>query len=147
MWAYLATGGLWESTDLGARWTRVREDNVIFPVAVADGTGTRLLGVDGSGLVASTDGGRTWVTLGLPPTYPMTSLAATSNGPLIYAGSPDGLFRSSDGGKSWAATGYRGSAFAVATSADGQVVAVVSRETDFFRSPDRGDSWPGPATD
>jgi photosystem II stability/assembly factor-like uncharacterized protein len=144
MWAYLATGGLWESTDVGAHWTRVREDNVVFPVAVADGTGTRLLGVDASGLVTSTDGGRSWATLGLPPTYPMTSLAATASGRLIYAGSPDGLFRSSDGGKSWAATGYRGSAFALATTADGQVVAVVSRETDFFRSPDGGNSWPGP---
>ena len=144
MWAYLATGGLWESTDVGAHWTRVREDNVIFPVAVADGTGTRVLAVDASGLVTSTDGGRTWATLGLPPIYPMTSLAATTDGRLIYAGSPDGLFRSGDGGRSWAATGYRGSAFAVATSAVGDVVAVVSRETDFFRSPDSGDSWPGP---
>lgn len=144
MWAYLATGGLWESTDVGAHWTRVREDNVVFPVAVADATGTRLLGVDASGLVTSTDGGRTWTTQGMPPTYPMTSLAATATGRLIYAGSPDGLFRSSDGGKSWAATGYRGSAFAVATSADGQVVAVVSRETDFYRSADGGSSWPGP---
>ncbi|MDQ2966382.1 MAG: hypothetical protein M3R57_11090 [Chloroflexota bacterium] len=144
MWAYLATGGLWESVDFGSQWTRVREDNVIYPVAVADGTGTRLLGVDGSGLVTSTDGGRTWATRGMPPTYPMTSLAAAGDGRLIYAGSPDGLFRSSDGGKTWAATGYRGSAFAVATSADGRVVAVVSRETDFFRSPDGGDSWPAP---
>jgi photosystem II stability/assembly factor-like uncharacterized protein len=144
MWAYLATGGLWESTDLGAHWTRVREDNVVFPVAVADGTGTRLLGVDASGLVTSTDGGRTWATMGLPPTYPMTTLAATADGRLIFAGSPDGLFRSSDGGRTWAATGYRGSAFAVATTPDGQVVAVVSRETEFFRSPDSGNSWPGP---
>lgn len=147
MWAYLATGGLWESTDLGARWTRVREDNVVFPVAVADGTGTRLLGVDASGLVTSTDGGRTWATMGVPPTYPMTSLAVTADGRLIFAGSPDGLFRNSDGGKTWAATGYRGSAFAVATSSDGRVVAVVSRETEYFRSPDGGNTWPGPAGD
>ena len=33
MWAYLAIGGLWESIDSGAHWTRVREDNVLFPVA------------------------------------------------------------------------------------------------------------------
>lgn len=144
MWAYLATGGLWESTDVGAHWTRVREDNVVFPVAIADGTATRLLGVDATGLVSSTDGGRTWASLGLPPTYPMTSLTATANGRLIFAGSPDGLFVSRDGGATWAATAYRGSAFAVATSADGQVVAVVSRETEFFRSRDGGVSWPGP---
>lgn len=144
MWAYLATGGLWESTDFGAHWARVREDNVIYPLAVRDGSSTRLLGVDGSGMVTSTDGGRTWATLGSPPTFPMTSLAATPDGRTIYAGAPDGLFRSDDGGRTWSATSYKGSAFAVATSADGQTVAVVSRETEFFRSSDRGATWSGP---
>jgi photosystem II stability/assembly factor-like uncharacterized protein len=94
MWAYLATRGLWESTDFGAHWTEVRSDNVIFPLAVRDATGTKLLGVDTTGLVASLDGGRTWTTLGTPPTYPMTGLAATLDGRTIYAGAPDGLFRS-----------------------------------------------------
>ena len=144
MWAYLATGGLWESTDLGARFAQVRQDNVLFPLAVRDGSATRLLGVDVSGLASSTDGGRTWAPLGMPPTYPMTSLAATPDGAVVYAGSIDGLYRSADGGRSWAKTAYAGSAFAIATSSDGRLVAVVSRETQFFRSSDGGVSWPGP---
>ena len=32
----------------------------------------------------------------------------------------------------------------VTALADGETVAVVSKETEFFRSPDRGSSWPGP---
>ena len=144
MWAYLATGGLWESTDFGARWIEVRPDNVLFPLAVRAASMTRLLGVDTSGLVASDDGGRTWTTVGAPPTYPMTALAATPDGSTIYAGSPDGVFSSADGGRSWQPTGYRGSAFAIATSPDGAAVAVVSRDTEFFRSSDRGATWPGP---
>lgn len=144
MWAYLATGGLWQSTDLGAHWTRVREDNVLFPLAVREGSMTRLLGVDASGLVASDDGGRTWSPLGTPPAWPMTGLAAASDGRILYAGSPDGLFRSGDAGRTWAATAYTGSVFALTTSGDGSTVAVVSRETDFFRSSDGGRSWPGP---
>jgi photosystem II stability/assembly factor-like uncharacterized protein len=144
MWAYLATGGLWESTDFGAHWTQVRADNVVYPLAVRDGSVTRLLGVDANGLVTSADGGRTWSTLGTPPTYPMTGLAATPDGRTLYAGAPDGLFRSNDGGRSWSPTGYRGSAFAVATTADGQTVAIVSRDTEFFRSVDQGSTWPGP---
>jgi len=144
MWAYLATGGLWESTDFGAHWTEVRPDNVVFPLAVRDGSTTRLLGVDANGLVTSTDGGRTWATIGTPPAYPMTGLAATPDGRTVYAGAPDGLFRSDDGGRTWSPTGYRGSAFAVATTPDGATVAVVSRETELFRSPDRGSTWPGP---
>jgi photosystem II stability/assembly factor-like uncharacterized protein len=144
MWAYPATGGLWESTDFGATWIGVRADNVAFPIAVRDGSTTRLLGIDATGLVTSTDGGRTWTTLGQPPTYPMTSLAATPDGRTLYAGAPDGLFRSDDGGWTWSATGYRGSAFAVATTPDGATVAVVSQATEIFRSSDRGSTWPGP---
>jgi photosystem II stability/assembly factor-like uncharacterized protein len=144
MWAYLATGGLWESTDFGSHWTEVRADNVVFPLAVRDGSTTRLLGVDANGLVTSVDGGRTWTTLGTPPTYPMTALAATPEGRTAFAGSPDGLFRSSDGGRTWSPTAYRGSAFAIATTPDGNTVAVVSRETEFFRSADQGSTWPGP---
>jgi photosystem II stability/assembly factor-like uncharacterized protein len=143
MWAYLATGGLWESTDFGGHWTRVREDNVLYPTAVKAGATTRLFGVDTNGLNVSEDGGRTWTTLGSPPTYPMTGFAASADGNIVYAGASDGLFRSGDGGRLWAKTGYSGSAFAVATSPDGQVVALVSRATEFFRSSDGGATWPG----
>jgi len=144
MWAYLATGGLWESADFGARFAQVRQDNVLFPLAVREASATQLLAVDVNGLVTSPDGGRTWSPLGVPPTFPMTSLAATPDGKVLYAGSTDGLYRSADGGRTWAKTTYSGSAFAIATSSDGQAVAVVSRETQFFRSSDGGISWPGP---
>lgn len=144
MWAYLATGGLWESTDAGSHWTRVREDNILFPLAVRGEVGTRLLGVDTNGLVASDDGGRTWETLGAPPTYPMTALTSTTDGTTIYAGSPDGLFRSDDAGRTWTKTNFSGSPFAIATSADGATVAIVARTTEFLRSSDGGESWPGP---
>lgn len=144
MWAYLATGGLWASADYGLHWSRVRQDNVVFPLAVRHGSMTRLLGADTSGIVASDDGGRTWQALGAPPTYPITSLAASATGSVIYAGGLDGLFRSSDGGATWQATGYRGSAFAIATSDDGGTVALVSKETAFYRSADGGANWPGP---
>ena len=71
----------------------------------------------------------------------MTALAATPDGEVIYAGASDGLYRSNDAGTSWAATAYKGSAFAIATSDDGATVAVVSRETNFFRSPEPDRSW------
>lgn len=144
MWAYLATGGLWASTDSGAHWTQVRQDNVIFPVAVNDDSTTRLLGIDLNGLVASTDGGRTWTTLGVPPGLPVMSLVATPDGRTVYVGTGDGVFRSDDGGSNWKATGYVGQAFALATTPDGRTVGLVDRATEFFRSSDGGDTWPGP---
>lgn len=144
MWTYVATGGLWESTDGGVRWTRVREDNVVFPLAIQRGASTRLLGVDYTGLVASDDGGRTWAPLGEPPTYPMTALAATPDGATIYAGSLDGLFRSADGGVTWTKTAFLGAPFAIATSTNGRTVALADQSTEFFRSEDGGATWPSP---
>lgn len=144
MWAYLATGGLWESTDFGAHFAQVRKDNVIFPLAVKDGSNTRLLGVDTGGLTTSVDGGQTWSPLETPPTYPMTALAATPDGRVLFAGSSDALYRSEDAGRTWSSTAYKGSAFAVAVTPDGRNVAVVSRTGEFFRSSDAGASWPGP---
>lgn len=144
MWAYLAIGGLWESTDFGAHWIRVREDNVLYPLAIRLGEVTRLIGVDTTGLVASDDGGRRWTSLAMPETYPLTALAGTADGRVLLAGSPDTLFRSDDGGRSWTRTPYVGSVFAVATDSKGKTVAVVSLETDFYRSDDGGATWTGP---
>ncbi len=144
MWAYPATGGLWRSADGGATFTEVRTDNLLFPTAVASGSSTRLLGIDVTGLVESVDGGRTWTALGTPPTYPMTALAASGDGRVLYAGAQDGLYRSVDGGGSWSATSYGGSVFALAASADGQTVILVDRATDVYRSDDGGETWPGP---
>lgn len=144
MWAALATGGLWQSTDRGAHFSRVREDYVLYPTAVNTDEGTRVFVIDPTGLTASDDGGRTWLSVGSPPAYPMTGFAASADGQILLAGAPDGLFRSTDGGQAWATTAYRGSVFAVATSPDGEVVALVSRATEFFRSSDGGSTWPGP---
>ena len=144
MWAYLAIGGLWESFDFGTHWTRVRADNVLYPLAVRDGTATRLMGVDSSGLVASNDGGATWTNLAMPETYPMTALTGTPDGRVLLAGSTDGLFRSDNGGRSWRKTAYQGSVFALAMTDDAATIAVVSRETDFYRADDGGVTWPAP---
>ena len=144
MWTYLAAGGLWQSTDRGATFARVRADNVLFPTAVASGSSTRLLGIDVTGLIESLDGGRTWTSLEMPPTFPMTALAASGDGQVLYAGAQDGLYRSDDGGRSWSATSYLGSVFALAASNDGRSVILVDRATDVYRSDDGGETWPAP---
>lgn len=143
MWAYPASGGLWESTDGGATFVQVRADNVLMPTAVL-GSPTRLLGVDATGLIESLDGGRTWSGLAMPPTFPMTALAAAADGRTLYAGAQDGLYRSVDAGRSWSATSYEDSVFALATSADGRTVILVDRSADVYRSDDSGATWPGP---
>ena len=144
MWAYLATGGLWESGDGGSSWERVQQENVLFPVAARTPAGTRLFGVTVDGLAASDDGGRTWRGVATPEIYPIASLAATTDGSVLVAAGADGLARSDDGGATWSKMPFEGQPAAIAVTADGQTIALVTRSTEFFRSDDGGKTWPGP---
>lgn len=141
MWAALAGGGVFETTDAGSTWVSVRADPMFNLVAMVRDGRTDLLGVDASGLSTSPDGGRSWTSLATPPTYPMTALASSPDGRALYAGSPSALFRSVDAGRTWTATTYRGSVFALAAITGS--VALVSQETEFFRSDDGGQTFPG----
>lgn len=144
MWAYLATGGLWESLDAGRTWEQVQQGNILFPVAVGGSSGTRLFGLTAESLASSDDGGRTWRNVATPELFPMTSLAATPDGAALVAGGPDGLARSDDGGGTWAKLPFEEQAFAVAITGGGDTLGVVTRSTEFFRSDDGGQTWPGP---
>lgn len=144
MWAYLATGGLWESRDSGSTWERVQQENVLFPTAVRSGGATRLHGVTADGLASSDDGGRTWQRVASPEIYPIASLAATSDGSVLIAGGPAGLARSDDGAATWSDLSFDGEPAAIAVTAGGRTVALVTRSTEYFRSDDGGRTWPAP---
>lgn len=145
MWAYLAAGGLYESLDGGIGWSEVFDGHRPALVAVSRQGVTVLVGLDPfTGLVESDDGGRSWRGLGPPPSSPVLTLAATSDGRSMVLGSTEGLFRSDDGGASWSERLLAGTVLAAAISEDGSTVAAVTRETDFFRSDDGGRTWSGP---
>ena len=144
MWAYLATGGLWESQDGGLTWEQVQQENILFPVAVGTAAATRLFGVAADGLVSSEDGGRMWQKVASPELYPIASLAATTDGSVLVAGGPGGLARSDDGGATWSKLAFDGQPAAIAVTGGGRTIAVVTRSTDYFRSDDGGRTWPAP---
>ena len=144
MWAYLATGGLWQSRDGGVVWEQVQLENVLLPIAVATPSGTRLFGVRVNGLASSDDGGSTWRDIATPQVYPITSLAATADGSVLVAAGPDGLARSDDGAASWSKLPFDSQPAAIAVTNGGRTIAVVARSTEFFRSDDGGQRWPGP---
>lgn len=144
MWAYVATGGLWESRDGGLTWERVQQDSVLFPVAVRPAGATRLFGITSDGLSISDDGGRTWRSVVTPEIYPFASLAATTDGSVLVAGGQGGLARSDDGGATWSKLPFDGAPAAIAVTAGGRTIAVVTRSTDYYRSDDSGQSWPAP---
>lgn len=145
MWAYPTSGGLWLSRDGGSHWEQVyADDNIMFPVATTQNGQSLLYGVAISGLVSSSDDGRTWRPLSTPPAYPFTSFTSTPDGRVLLVGSLHGIFRSDDGAQSWSKLPYEGSAFAIGVTADGEEVAVVNKGTELFRSHDGGQTWPGP---
>ena len=145
MWAYLAEGGVYESTDGGSHWTKVYEGHIPFMTATTDGSSTTLVGIEPfSGFARSPDGGRTWTPVSQPEAYPTYSIAATPDGRVVALGTSDGLLRSDDGGATWTMIELPSPAFAIALSDDGRTMAVVTRTTEFYRSDDGGATWAGP---
>ena len=145
MWAYLAEGGIYESTDGGHEWTRVYDGHVVNLTAIRAGGADALLGNESPhGVIRSDDGGATWVAVGTPPVAPVTSLAATLDGRAIVAGGTDGLYRSDDAGSTWRQILRTKPVLAVALSRDASTIAAVDSDTFFYRSDDGGASWTPP---
>ena len=125
---YMGTegGGVWKTYDAGRYWQNVSDPYFktasIGAVAVAPsdpnvvyvGTGETSQHVDiqaGDGVYKSTDGGTTWVNMGLGATRHIATIIVSSRDPnLVYvaafghefSANPDrGVYRSRDGGRSW----------------------------------------------
>jgi photosystem II stability/assembly factor-like uncharacterized protein len=145
MWAYLAEGGVYESTDGGTHWTKAYDGHIPFLAATRDESTTVLVGIAPfQGFARSIDGGRTWIAVSQPEAFPTYALAATPDGRVVALGVSDGMLRSEDGGSTWATIELPSPAFAITLADDGRTTAVVTKATDFYRSNDGGRSWPGP---
>src|SRR5437868_2953862 len=121
-----AGGGVWRTTDAGARWEPLTDGQInvgsIGAIAVADsdpnvvyvGTGSadpRGNVSNGDGVYKSTDAGKTWTHVGLekagligririhPQNPDIAYVAALGN---IFGPNPErGVYRTKDGGKTW----------------------------------------------
>lgn len=119
-------GGLWKTTDGGQEWEPVTDGQIssssIGAVAVAEtnpdvvyigGGETQLRGsiTQGDGVYKSSDGGKTWRSLGLKETQAISRIRVHPTNPdVVYVaalGHPygdneeRGVFRSTDGGNTW----------------------------------------------
>ena len=118
-------GGVWKSTDAGRIWTPIfdgQPTGSIGALAVAPsnpdviyvGSGEGLRRPDlstGDGIYRSTDGGNTWIHLGLRDGQQITNILVDPHDPNRvfvavlghpYGPNPErGLFRSTDGGENW----------------------------------------------
>jgi photosystem II stability/assembly factor-like uncharacterized protein len=139
MWAYLAGGGLCRTADSGWTFTEVSPSDVVALAAIEIDDRDALLGIGPfAGLARSDDEGRTWRSLGRPPGTPVASMAATPHGTTIDLGTGQGLYRSDDAGASWRTLIPDTTFLGVVVTDDGETMVAVSRETDVYRSDDRG---------
>ncbi|CAN5567541.1 hypothetical protein BH23CHL7_BH23CHL7_23890 [soil metagenome] len=148
MWAYLAAGGLYQSSDGGLHWEQVFSGHAFGLFAVARDSATRLVAVDPErgAIVASDDGGRTWEALSSPPSTPVYAMTGTGT-TILYSGS-DGLFRSDDGGRMFRPLVHVGQPIlAVAITEDRQVIVIATRDRSIYRSEDGGQTWTASRSD
>ncbi|HJU75044.1 MAG TPA: glycosyl hydrolase [Gemmatimonadaceae bacterium] len=119
-------GGIWKTTNAGQSWTNITDGksdiSSVGAIAIAPsdpnviyvGTGEKDLREDltyGTGVYRTTDGGLTWVSLGLRETHQIGRIRIDPRNPdrvfvaaMGHAFGPNaerGVFRTSDGGKTW----------------------------------------------
>jgi photosystem II stability/assembly factor-like uncharacterized protein len=124
-------GGVWRSTDYGANWVPLFDDQgtgsigaigvaASNPNVIYVGTGAGIIRPDlaiGDGMYKSTDAGRTWTHLGLRDTQMIAAIAVDPTNPdrlfVAALGHPygpnaeRGVFRSTDGGRSFEKVLYK----------------------------------------
>ncbi|MBL0175292.1 MAG: T9SS type A sorting domain-containing protein [Ignavibacteria bacterium] len=106
---FAATGlGVYRSTDLGARWTKVSTGESVgaFAFSSDDAGATRIFAAISKGIVLSTDSGKTWKqsTMHQMPTNAVLVSEHDPVGNTVIAGGRDGVYRSTDNGASWFTT-------------------------------------------
>jgi photosystem II stability/assembly factor-like uncharacterized protein len=127
-----AGGGVWKSSDGGASWDPVfdKQDTMAIGAVAIDPTNKNVVWAGtgegnprndvmyGDGLYKSTDGGKTWLKVGLQQTRYISRIAINPHNPNIVVVSAfgdffadsryGGIYRTDDGGKSWKQTLYVG---------------------------------------
>ena len=130
-WVGSPSGGLWVTTNGGANWTPLTDNNAVLGVsdigipsdyaststiyiATGDRDGGSMWSLGGGqsndnnsiGVLKSTDGGSTWSTTGLTYTVSQRKILSKilvhpSSTSTLYVAGTDGILKSTDGGTNW----------------------------------------------
>lgn len=147
VYAYVVGHGLFWSGDAGETWEqRASPDQLprdLFALGVA-GSGSERLVLAGpeSGILRSTDGGRSLVGVEETPAWALA--VDPDDASRLWALGAGGLLSSDDGGQTWktasALPGVEGQPVAMAVGEDA-IWVVAEEPRTLHRSSDRGDSW------
>ncbi len=150
------SGGLWKTTDEGANWTPLTDDQPVLGVSaiVIDPNNTDIIYIgtgdnDASdnysiGVLKSTDGGTTWNTTGLEWTInqnrTIAKLLINPDDPnILFAGTTDGVYRTTDAGDTWTKLLNGDIDDMELKPGDPSTIYAITRK--FFKSTDGGDSF------
>jgi photosystem II stability/assembly factor-like uncharacterized protein len=148
IYAGLAGGGVFRSTDGGLSWSATTLTNPHVHAIAADpaAPGTLYAGTD-AGLMKSTDQGATWSPTATVPggaIEPVVVAPVTGNPSMVVAGSTAGIAVSGDGGANWQMMNSGLTSLAItslATTPDGSLLYAGTSGGGLFRSPRTLVNW------
>jgi hypothetical protein len=139
-------GGLWKTTNAGATWQPLADNNnlwmSIFALAI-DPLNQNIVYAGTSGtnlLLKSTDAGATWNATGAGPTGTIRKILIQPNATnIVFACAGNGIFRSINGGSSWSQV-HAASKEDIEFKPD-DVNIMYATGNDVYRSSDNGLTW------
>ena len=156
VYAGAPAGGLWKTTNSGASWVCLTDDQPVLGVSAilihpgnadtlyigtGDGDGSDTYSI---GVLKSTDAGATWQTTGLNWSTGNTRLIRRmimhpTNYNIILAATNNGIYRTTDGGATWTQT-LTGSMRDVEYKS-GDPMTVYACTDELYKSTDGGQNW------
>ena len=139
----IAPGVLFKSTDGGISFTTLSFNSPVFGLrcVVTDSTSTVYACTDPEGVLRSTDGGMTWLGLGVRSSNLVVDPTDNS---ILYASVGDTIEKTTDGGASWMSTPFHGFLFDTGSLViDPQAVSnlYAGNSSGLYRSTDGAATW------
>jgi photosystem II stability/assembly factor-like uncharacterized protein len=136
-------GGVWKSIDGGASWKPLTDH---LPAVYSNSVQVHptnanlvLIGIDGLGILKSTDGGLTWNTTNLTNGNPKKIIFNPANPSIVLVASTNGIFRSIDAGNTF--TSVQAGGFNDLDFKPGDPNTVYACGNTFYRSTNNGTSF------
>lgn len=145
VYAHVVGFGLFRSGDAGDTWELRSSTMAALNLAVGEAADRLYAAAARSGLLGTSDGGRTWSRVPAPPGGGAIALTFDRASGRLYVttvGGDAGLYLTEDGGETWSALGLKGTLVAIAVSPhDPQRLIAVDDRGWVYASQDGGVTW------
>ncbi|MCO5251296.1 MAG: T9SS type A sorting domain-containing protein [Candidatus Kapabacteria bacterium] len=165
-----ASGGIWKSTDKGGTWELLQFSDVlslgISDIAISNQNPDLIYAATGDdnghfqsrtysiGVLKSTDGGKSWLSVGLDYEIPQRVLASRilihpEDDNIVLVGGSNGIFKTIDGGNEWVRVYSARFVKRMEFKPDDPSIVYAATsgfyssfsEAEFYKSTDGGDTW------